>query len=52
MNPLIQRNAYYAHPENLLLRMWIDDRKHIKMLAAKRVEVAELLDQLNLPGQS
>ena len=40
VDPVIQRNAYYAHPENLLLRMLIDDRKHIRMLAAKRVEVA------------
>ena len=37
MNPVIQRRAYYAHPEDLLLRMLIDD---IRMLAAKRVEVA------------
>ena len=38
LNPEIQRNAYYTHPENVLLRMLIDD---IRMLAAKRVEVAK-----------
>ena len=32
--------------------MLIDDRKHIQMFAAKRVEVAELLDQLKLSGYS
>ena len=37
VNPVMQRNTYYAHPENLLLRMVIDD---IRMLAAKQVEVA------------
>ena len=42
--------AYYS--ENLLLGMLIDDRKHIQMFAAKRVEVAELLDQLKLSGYS
>ena len=49
---MIHRNAYYAHPENLLLRMWVDGKKHIQMLAAKRVEVVELLHQLNLSGYS
>ena len=32
VSPVIQRNAYYAHPENLLLRILIDD---LRMLAAK-----------------
>ena len=39
VNPVIRRNAYSAHPENLLLRMLINDRKHIRMLTPKRVEV-------------
>src|SRR6218665_1889404 len=28
VDPFIQRNAYFAHPENLLLSMTTDDRQH------------------------
>ena len=28
VDPVIQRNSYFAHPENLLLSMMTDDRPH------------------------
>src|ERR1051325_3364788 len=34
----IQQNGYYGHPENLLLNMMIDQRKHIRELAAERLK--------------
>lgn len=33
----IQRNAYFAHPENLLLCMVVDSRRHIRELAIRRI---------------
>lgn len=33
----IQRNAYFAHPENLLLCMVADPRRHIRELALRRI---------------
>lgn len=33
----LQRNAYYAHPENILLAMLADDRKHVRELGLKRI---------------
>ena len=30
VNTVIQRNAYFGHPENLLLAMITDDRNHIR----------------------
>lgn len=37
IDPVIQRNAYFAHPENLLIAMVTDDRDHIKQLALRRI---------------
>ncbi|GBP67308.1 hypothetical protein EVAR_97926_1 [Eumeta japonica] len=37
IDPVIQRNAYFAHPENLLLAMLTDGEKHIRELAARRI---------------
>lgn len=37
INPVIQRNAYFAHPENLLLAMVIDKRNHIRELGYRRL---------------
>ncbi|GBP06283.1 Protein asteroid homolog 1 [Eumeta japonica] len=37
IDPVIQRNAYFAHPENLLLAMLTDEEKHIRELAARRI---------------
>ncbi|GBP27482.1 hypothetical protein EVAR_14303_1 [Eumeta japonica] len=36
-DPIIQRNAYFAHPENLLLVMLTDFQPHIRELAARRI---------------
>ena len=35
--PVIERNAYFAHPENLLMAMIFDERKHIRELGLRRV---------------
>lgn len=37
VDPVIQRNAFYAHPENLLLSMITDERKGIRELALRRI---------------
>jgi len=37
VEPVIQRNSYFAHPENLLLSMMTDDRPHIHELALRRI---------------
>ena len=36
-DPVIQRNGYFAHPENVLLSMLTDERKHIRELAVRRI---------------
>ena len=36
----IQRNAFFGHPENILLSMLVDDRKEIRELAARRIKLA------------
>lgn len=35
-------NGYFAHPENLLLSMLVDSRKHVRELAARRIQKARL----------
>jgi len=37
IDPVIQRNAYFAHPDNLLLCMIADDRPHIRELGLRRI---------------
>jgi len=37
IDPVIQRNAYFAHPENLLLAMIADERPHIRQLGLHRI---------------
>ena len=37
VDPVIQHNSYFAHPENLLLSMMTDDRPHIRELALRRI---------------
>lgn len=36
----IQRNAYFGHPENIILSMLVDERKEIRELAARRIKLA------------
>jgi hypothetical protein len=40
VDAVIQRNAYFAHPENILLAMMSDERPNIRKLAIKRVLAA------------
>lgn len=37
VNPVIERNAFFAHPENLLLAMIVDDRENIRELGYRRI---------------
>lgn len=37
VEPVIQRNAYFAHPENILLSMVTDDRRHVRELGLRRI---------------
>ena len=37
VDPVIQRNSYFAQPENLLLSMMTDERPHIRELAIRRI---------------
>ncbi|CAH1114743.1 unnamed protein product [Psylliodes chrysocephalus] len=37
VDPVLQRNGYYGHPENLLLAMLADERKHIRELGLRRI---------------
>lgn len=34
---VFENNAYFAHPENLLIAMMTDERQHIRQLAIKRI---------------
>lgn len=45
IDPVIQRNSYFAHPENMLLAMLTDDKKHIRELAARRILKARSTQQ-------
>lgn len=37
IDPVMARNAYFAHPENILLEMLNDERPHIRQLAVCRI---------------
>lgn len=37
IDSVIERNAFFAHPENLLVSMLHDDRDHIRELALRRI---------------
>lgn len=37
VDPVIQRNGYFGHPENILLVMLVDERKAIRELAYRRI---------------
>ncbi|CAG9837753.1 unnamed protein product [Diabrotica balteata] len=40
MDPVLLRNSFFAHPENMLLGMLGDPRKHIRELAVRRIFIA------------
>lgn len=35
--PVIERNVYFFHPENILLAMLADDRKYVRELGLRRI---------------
>lgn len=37
IDPVIRRNAYFCHPENILLAMVTDDRKDMRELGVRRI---------------
>jgi len=54
VDPVIQRNGYFGHPENVLLGMLTDNRKHIRELAMRRIlrarsERTTKIRQFNIP---
>lgn len=42
--PVIQRNGYFGHPENVLLTMICDEKKHIRQLGWRRILKAREAD--------
>ena len=48
VDPVIQRNGYFSHPENLLLSMLTDDRPIIRKLGLRRIMKARSQDK---PGK-
>ena len=37
VDPVLQRNGYFSHPENLMLAMITDERQHIRELGLRRI---------------
>jgi hypothetical protein len=37
VDPVLQRNGFFGHPENLLLAMITDERKHVRELGLRRI---------------
>ena len=37
IDPVLKRNSFFAHPENLLLAMITDDRIHVRKLGLRRI---------------
>ena len=51
VDPVIHRNAYFVHPENLLLAMLTDHRPHIREMSLRRVMKARAAKPAHLSGQ-
>lgn len=45
VDPVIERNGFFAHPEHLMLAMTQDNTKHIRDLGLRRILKARQLDQ-------
>ena len=45
IDPVIQRNSYFAHPENVILAMITDHQPHIRELRFRKVMNARVLKQ-------
>ena len=43
INPVIERNRFFAHLENLFLRMLVNERKHIRELSFGKITKARKL---------
>lgn len=41
IDAVIQRNGYFAHPDNLLLAMLTDERHDVRSLAIRRIQEAK-----------
>lgn len=50
VDPVIQRNGYFGHPENILIAMIADERETIRILALRRVKKAR--EQLGTSSNS
>ena len=37
IDPVLKRNGFFAHPENILLTMITDERKHVRELGLRRI---------------
>lgn len=50
VNKIIQNNAFFAHPENVLLAMLFDERKSVREKAIKKIQYyrEQLYDSTNL----
>ena len=46
VDPVIQRNSYFAHPENVLLAMVTDSQQHIRKLGARRILKARSIKKI------
>ena len=46
VDPVLQRNAYFAHPENLLLAIISDERQYIRELELRRICVLSMCQSL------
>ena len=42
IDPVIERNSYFAHPENILIAMITDERRHMHQLGLRRILKARL----------
>lgn len=40
VDPVLRRNCYYAHPENILIAMLCDSRENVRKLAVERIVAA------------
>lgn len=47
VDPVIQRNGYFCHSENILLAMVTDDRQHIRELGHRRIMAARCENPLS-----
>ena len=49
VDPVLQRNGFFGHPENMLLSMITDDRRHVRELGLRRIMRARANKQPKRP---